>query len=155
GHSQLAAGRPACPRALGPCRSDRAPHQRARGAQRAAGYARADAARVAPADHPQPGVDGHQGLWGPGSGTSLCPGARAVPAGGGSVTALPGVAGATIILYRAGGVTNSARVGRAAPQPGSTPARPRAPRGGPPVVGIDLILAWRVECGARALGAGD
>ena len=54
------------------------------------------------ADHPGPGVDGHQGLCGPGGGTRLRPGAGAVPAGGGDPAALPGAAGLVVLLPACG-----------------------------------------------------
>ena len=50
----------------------------------------------------------------PGSGKSLHPGTRAVPAGGRDPSALPGAVGLWVFYFVRGGVTDGARTGRAA-----------------------------------------
>ena len=145
GHPLLAAGRPAGHRALGQSGSDRAPHQRAGGARDPARHPRACPAGAGLADHPGPGVDGHQGLGGPGGGTSLRPGARALPAGGGDAAALPGAAGLVVLLSDPGGVTDGAGAGGAAPHPGPACRRPGAPPGGPLCPREHLELSGRVR----------
>ncbi len=76
--------------ALGLCGSDQSPHQGAGVAQDPARHSRARPARTHPATRPGCAADRHQGLCGPRSGKNLHPGARAVPAGRGNSSALPG-----------------------------------------------------------------
>ncbi len=81
GRPLLAAGGAARRRALGPCGSDRAPHQGPGGARRPARHARhVLSTNCTLHARPRAGVDRHQGLCRPGSGTRLYPGAGAVSA---------------------------------------------------------------------------
>ena len=155
GHPLLAAGRPAGPRTLGQSGSGRAPHERAGGARHPARHPRACPAGAGLADHPGPGVDGHQGLCGPGGVTRLRPGARALPAGGRDPAALPGAAGLVVLLPAPGGVTDGAGAGRAPPHPGPACRRPGAPPGGPLCPREHLELSGRVRCCPGPFCAGD
>ena len=146
---------PARHRALGQSGSGGAPHERAGAARHPARHPRACPAGAGRADHPGPGVDGHQGPCGPGGGTRLRPGARALPAGGRDPAALPGAAGLVVLLSAPGGVTDGAGAGGAAPQPGPACRRPGAPPGGPLCAGEHLVLSGRVRRGPGPFGAGD
>ena len=155
GHPLLAAGGPACPRALGQSGSGGAPHERAGGARHPARHSRACPAGAGPADHPGPSVDCHQGPGGPGGVTRLRPGARALPAGGRDPAALPGAAGLVVLLPAPGGVTDGAGAGGAPPHPGPAGRRPGAPPGGPLCPREHLELSGRVRRCPGPFRAGD
>ena len=106
------------------------------------------------AAHPGPGVNHHQGPGEPGSVTSLCPGARALPAGGRDPAALPGAAGLVVLLPASDGVTDGAGAGGAAPHPGPAGRRPGASPGGPLCPREHLELSGRVYRGPGPFGAG-
>ena len=94
GHPLLAAGRPAGPPALGQSGSDQ---HLTTGLELLATLPETPARAQQELDlqtRPGAGVDGHQGLCGPGGGADLCPGAGVVPAGRRDPAALPGAAGA-------------------------------------------------------------
>ena len=86
------AGRASRP-ALGQCGSDQPPHQRTGVTQDSARHSRARPARTHAANCPGHSADGHQRLCSPEVGTSLHPGARAVPAGRRDSSALPSAVG--------------------------------------------------------------
>src|SRR5207244_43389 len=98
-------------------------------------------------------ADGAQGVYRAGSGTHLCAGTRALPAGGGNAPALPGLDGAVGVLSGPGRVADRLRAGRAAPAGGPERPRSRPPPGGALCPGGYPVLAGRVAPGARAFGA--
>ena len=82
---------------------------RAGGARHPSRHPRACPAGTGHADHPGPSVDAHQGLCGPGSDTSLCSGARTLPAGGETPSSSSRCCGVCGICTRHGG-SRSGRV---------------------------------------------
>ena len=91
----------------------------------------------------------------PGGVTSLRPGARALPAGGGDPAALPGAAGLVVLLPDAGGVTDGPGAGGATPHPGPACRRPGAPLGGPLCPWEHRELSGRVRRCPGPFCAGD
>src|SRR5262249_2833970 len=132
GHSLLAAGGPACHRALGQSRSRASSHPGAGGAPDVAGDPRAPPAREQRAERSRPGFTRRQGFRSPGDGQGLRPSLSALSAGGGDAAVVPGVARALAVLLHTGGVSDGVGAGGTASHSGPAPPRTRSPAPGPP-----------------------
>ena len=102
-------------------------------------------------------ADGHQGLCGPRSGTSLHPGAGAVPAGGRNSSALPGAVG-TVAFYLVRAELQTAReLAEQLLQPGPERTRPGSPcwrptmRWGMTLFWLGRVCLWPEHTWSRAL----
>ena len=106
---------------------------------------RAPPAGAGPADHPRRGVECHQGLCGPGSGTPPTPGRGSCASRWENAAALPGAAG-PVLFYSGRGEYQTAReLGEQLLSLAQRVHDPAPPAGGPLSAGECLVLAGRAQ----------
>ena len=130
GRPLLAAGRPARHRALGPCRSDQSPHQRAGGAQDAPGHARAHPAGTGLADRPGPALIATKGYAAPEVEQTYARARELCQQVGETPQLFPVLQGCGRFMSR-GRSSRRRGAGGAAPRPGPAVSKTPPPFGGP------------------------
>src|SRR5215510_2811488 len=151
----LAAGGAAGLAALGQPGGSAASDERAGGAPDTSRCAPAPPARARSTAVPGTSVDGCQGLWSPGGGAELCPGAGIVSTGWRDATALPDSAGLMYVLSKSRDIVDLTGAGGTARKAGAACGGADGPPDGICSPGADLILSGRLHRRLDLPGAGD